>query len=73
MSAFGSCHDPGVLELSPELDSLLSGESASPTSSDNLPACAFSQIKKIFLKIYFENEVTVKISYHKRKQTTMRE
>ena len=32
-SAFGSGHDPGVLGLSPELGSLLSGDSASPSAS----------------------------------------
>ena len=45
-SAFGSGHDPWVLELSPASGSLLSGEHASsspaPSSPAALPTCALS-------------------------------
>ena len=38
---------PGVLASSPKSSSLLSGESASPSTSPAHPACALSQIHKI--------------------------
>ena len=42
-SIFSSGHDPGVLGLSPALDSLLSGEPASPSLSAPAPICAHAR------------------------------
>ena len=50
-SAFGSGHDPWVLESSPASGSLLSGEhgssSPAPSSPAALPTCILSQMNKI--------------------------
>ena len=52
-SAFGSGHDPRFLRFRPASGSLLSTESASPSSFASAPhLCSLFQINKIFFKKY---------------------